>query len=42
VAQSIGLTSSEDISYYGTAGYYVWRVVSYSGSGSYTFGMTRP
>jgi subtilisin family serine protease len=42
VAQSIGITSNEDIAYTGTAGYYVWRVVSYSGSGSYTFGMTRP
>jgi subtilisin family serine protease len=42
VAQSIGSSSTEDIVYNGSAGYYVWRVVSYSGSGSYTFGMTRP
>ncbi len=42
VAQSIGATSNEDVTYSGTAGYYVWRVVSYSGSGSYTFGMQRP
>jgi subtilisin family serine protease len=42
VAQSISSDSDEDIAYNGSAGYYVWRVVSYSGSGSYTFGMTRP
>ncbi len=42
VAQSIGTTSSEDIVYYGSAGYYVWRVESWSGSGSYSFGMQRP
>jgi subtilisin family serine protease len=42
VAQGIGSTSSEDVTYNGTAGYYVWRVYSYSGSGGYTFGMTRP
>jgi subtilisin family serine protease len=42
VAISQGITSNEDISYSGTAGYYYWRVYSYSGSGSYTFGMQRP
>jgi subtilisin family serine protease len=42
VAQSIGSSSNEDIAYNGSVGYYVWRVISYSGSGSYTFGMTRP
>jgi aqualysin 1 len=42
VARSESADSSEDISYNGTAGYYLWEVYSYSGSGSYTFGMTRP
>ena len=42
VAVSQSVTSSEDITYNGTAGYYYWRVYSYSGSGSYTFGMQRP
>jgi hypothetical protein len=42
VAQGIGTTSTENVTYSGTAGYYVWRVESYSGSGSYTFKMTRP
>ncbi len=36
VARSEGTTSSETITYSGTAGSYYWRVVSYSGSGSYT------
>jgi subtilisin family serine protease len=42
VAQSIGSTSTEYINYNGTAGYYVWRVESYSGSGSYDFWLDRP
>lgn len=42
VAQGISSSSSEDVTYTGTSGYYVWRVESYSGSGSYTFGMQRP
>ena len=42
VAVSQSISSSEDIAYSGTPGYYYWRVYSYSGSGSYTFGMTRP
>ena len=42
VAQGVGSTSTEDVSYNGTAGYYAWRVVSYSGSGSYTLKMQRP
>ena len=39
-----GITSSPDelVSYSGTAGYYYWRVESYTGSGSYTFGMQKP
>jgi subtilisin family serine protease len=42
VARSESADSSEDIAYSGTAGYYLWEVYSYSGSGSYTFGMQRP
>ncbi|QBX56565.1 S8 family peptidase [Nocardioides seonyuensis] len=42
VAQSISSTSNERISYTGTSGYYSWRAQSYSGSGSYTFGLDRP
>jgi subtilisin family serine protease len=42
VARSESSDSSEDITYSGTAGYYLWEVYSYSGSGSYTFGMQRP
>lgn len=34
--------SAEDISYYGSSGYYYWRVKSYSGSGSYDFWMSKP
>jgi aqualysin 1 len=42
VASSLGSSSSEDIVYNGSAGYYVWRIYSYSGSGSYNFWMQRP
>ena len=42
VASSTSATSTESISYSGTAGYYVWRVFSYSGSGSYTICHDRP
>ena len=42
VARGESATSNEDISYYGSAGYYRWRVYSYSGSGSYNFWLTRP
>ena len=42
IAKATGSTSTEDISYSGTAGYYRWRVVSQSGGGSYTFDLTRP
>jgi subtilisin family serine protease len=42
VAVSEGTTSTENITYAGTAGYYYWRVYSYSGSGAYTFKMKRP
>ena len=42
VAVSQGATSTENIAYNGTAGTYYWRVYSYSGSGNFVFGMTRP
>jgi subtilisin family serine protease len=42
VARAISTTSSEDIAYSGTAGTYRWRVVSYSGSGAYTFWLAKP
>ncbi|MGH2698343.1 MAG: S8 family peptidase [Actinomycetota bacterium] len=42
VARGETASSSEDITYNGNAGYYLWEVYSYSGSGSYNFGMTRP
>jgi subtilisin family serine protease len=42
VARSISSSSEEEVSYYGSAGYYVWRIESYSGSGSYDFWMQRP
>ncbi|HZC27968.1 MAG TPA: S8 family peptidase [Actinopolymorphaceae bacterium] len=42
VAQGISSTPDEDVTYTGTSGTYRWRVVSYTGSGSYTFGMNRP
>jgi len=39
-----GTTSSshEEVTYTGTSGYYLWRVRSYSGSGSYTLCLNRP
>jgi subtilisin family serine protease len=42
VAVSQGFTSTENITYNGTAGYYYWRVYSYSGTGSYTLKIKRP
>lgn len=42
VASSLSYDSSESISYNGSSGYYVWRVESYSGSGSYDFWLDRP
>jgi subtilisin family serine protease len=41
VASSISSSSTEHIYYNGSAGYYYWRVTSYSGSGSYTFWLDR-
>ncbi|GAA2117927.1 S1 family peptidase [Streptomyces synnematoformans] len=42
VAEGITPTENEDVSYNGTAGYYRWIVHAYSGSGSYTLGISRP
>ena len=42
VARSIGTTSTESITYSGTAGTYRVRVISYRGSGAYNAGITRP
>ncbi|HZH30921.1 MAG TPA: S8 family peptidase [Pyrinomonadaceae bacterium] len=42
VARGETATSSEDVAYSGTAGYYQWQVYSYSGSGSYNFWIQRP
>ncbi|CAN5689012.1 S8 family peptidase [soil metagenome] len=42
VAAGTTSSSSENVAYSGTSGYYYWRVTSYSGSGSYQFGMQRP
>lgn len=42
VASSTSSGPDESITYNGTAGYYLWYIKSYSGSGSYTFYLTRP
>ena len=42
VARSESVTSTEQIAYSGTAGYYRWIVQSYTGSGSYSFWLQRP
>ena len=42
VASGISTAPDENVTYNGTAGYYYWRVESYTGSGSYTFAMSRP
>jgi serine protease len=42
VARSESSTSAEQIAFSGSAGYYRWRVVSYTGSGSYSFWLQRP
>jgi len=42
VAVSQGFTSTENITYTGTAGAYYWRVYAYSGSGPYTLMIRRP
>ncbi|HEY0005341.1 MAG TPA: S8 family peptidase [Pyrinomonadaceae bacterium] len=42
VARGESATSNEDVSYTGTAGYYMWQVYSYSGSGSYNLWLQHP
>ncbi|MGD8690705.1 MAG: S8 family peptidase, partial [Gammaproteobacteria bacterium] len=42
VDKSISNTSNEQVDYSGASGYYVWKVKSYSGSGSYTFCLSHP
>jgi hypothetical protein len=42
VGLSNGATSSESVSYTGDAGYYVWVVSGYSGSGTYSISMDYP
>lgn len=42
VAASESPTAVEKITYQATAGYYRWRVVAFSGTGSYTFQLLRP
>ena len=42
VAASEGPTSSESISFNGSAGYYYWRILSFSGSGGYSLCFSRP
>ena len=42
VSSSTGSTSTESVTYSGSAGYYTWLIHSYSGSGSYSLCTTRP
>jgi len=42
VARSASASSEEQISYNGSAGYYYWRVVSYTGSGNYDLWLKTP
>jgi hypothetical protein len=42
VASSEGLTSVERITFQASAGFYRWRVLAFSGTGSYTFQLQRP
>ncbi|MFD0659515.1 S1 family peptidase [Thermocatellispora tengchongensis] len=42
VASGTTAAPDETVTYNGTAGYYRYRVHAYSGSGSYTLGITRP
>jgi subtilisin family serine protease len=41
-AISDGPTSTENIQYAGTPGYYIWRVASYSGSGTFSINYQKP
>ena len=42
VASSTGTTATEQIAYTGTAGYYLWKVSDYAGSGTYTLWLQTP
>ena len=42
VARAVGETSTETVSYSGSAGTYRWRVYAYSGTGAYRLEVTRP
>ncbi len=42
VASSEGESSTEEISYYGSPGYYIWRIFSYRGNGFYDFWLQQP
>ena len=42
VASGLSTAPDENVTYNGSAGYYRWEVESYSGSGTYAFGMKRP
>ncbi|WP_437755396.1 peptidoglycan DD-metalloendopeptidase family protein [Sorangium sp. So ce1389] len=42
VASSTSVFSSEEVVYTGDSGYYLWSVLSFSGSGSYELGLSRP
>ncbi|WP_027481108.1 S8 family peptidase [Deinococcus pimensis] len=42
VAASESTTSEESVTYGATSGYYLWEVLSYSGSGAYDFWLQRP
>jgi len=42
VARSTGTTATEEITYGGTSGYYLWKVSDYSGSGAYTLWLQTP
>ena len=40
--ESTAAGSAEDVTYTATSGWYMWRIVSYRGAGTYSFGMQRP
>jgi hypothetical protein len=42
VASGTGTTSTETVSYSGTAGYYEWEVRSYTGTGAYSLYLKHP
>jgi len=42
VASGTGSTATENVTYSGVANYYQWKVLSYSGSGSYTLCISHP